>query len=136
MPKKATRPLPSLIALPMPQLPKRPHGTGPRPPLGRPGHPNGQKTREIDVRGQAIMESMDALRAVMAVTESFIADGPAYVQAVTEWLKLLKAAFDELEEGLKNGWLEGFVTLETEGVDSLDTALNCTPDLDECGHPI
>ncbi len=134
MPKKATRPLPSLIALPIPQLPKRPHGTGPRHPSGRPGQPDSQETRKVDIRGQAIMESMDALRAVIAVTESFIADGPAYVQTVTEWLKLLKAAFDELEEGLDKGWLDGVVTIETKGVDSLDAALDATPDLDDADN--
>jgi hypothetical protein len=86
--------------------------------------------REAGIRDQAIMESMDALRAVMALTESFIHKGPAYVRDVSEWLAQLKSALEELEEGLSKGWLDGVVTIESDGVNSLDATLDATPDLD------
>ncbi|MDD4930187.1 MAG: hypothetical protein PHP85_13045 [Gallionella sp.] len=123
------RPLPTLIALPIPKLAKL---------YGPPGaacfqHPLASKReepKELDVHKAAILDAIDALRAVIELTLSFLKDGADYVMQPVEWILQLKSSLDDLEEALWGCCLEESVTIDTEGVDGLDSILDSVPDFD------
>lgn len=135
MRKHIPRLLPTLIALPIPEF--RKHALSKR--LVRPSdiertlESNQSETKEIDVSKSAIFAAIDALQAVIALTHSFLKDAPDNVTEPEEWLARLAEVINFLEDALHLGLLdfEQHVTIETEGVDSLDEVLRQIPDFEE-----
>lgn len=135
MKKYTPRPLPKLIALPIPEFKQH----APLKKYGRPSsiqnalESNQSETNESDVHKSAIIAAIDALQSVIALTYSFLKDVPDNIAEPEEWLTQLGEAIDFLEEALRLGLLDPDqnVTIETEGVSSLDSTLTEMPEFEE-----
>lgn len=136
MRKHATRLLPTLIALPIPEFRQRTLSKRLVCPsdIGKTLTSDQSGTKVIDHRQFAIFLAIDALQAVIALTHSFLKDVPDNVTEPEEWLARLEEAINFLEDAVHLGLLDcdQHVTIETEGVDTLDEVLTQIPDFEEC----
>lgn len=125
----ATRSLPRLVLLPMPDDLKKWRRGPPRP------HTVLEVNAEDEVQGSrvgarafraALRSGMDDLFALVALVRGFTASGGAATQKTTAWLERLAGALDTLDQDIEAGCLDGDVTCDD--VYELDGTL------DECRY--
>lgn len=132
---RLTRPLPKLIALPMPdfkaaQFKAKPDTLGFK---NRFANQKEIELKDVSIYKSAILSSVDELLAVIKLTLSFLKDGPSYVTELEAWLSELEGCLYALEEGVWRGDFddEFTVTMDTEGLMGFDDFLNGMPLLEE-----
>ena len=132
---RLTRPLPKLIALPMPdfkaaQFKAKPDTLGFK---NRFANQKEIELKDVSIYKSAILSSVDELLAVIKLTLSFLKDGPSYVTELEAWLSEMEGCLYALEEGVWRGDFddEFTVTMDTEGLMGFDDFLNGMPLLEE-----
>jgi hypothetical protein len=124
------RPLPRLVLLPLPELTLKSR-SGPKK-----SRPNARLRSEPELKQErpspyveAMLSSMDELRALIVLVQSFLNSKDKAVGAVAEWLKKLLDELAYLDSDIANGNLDGKVT--ADDVSGLDDSLTEFPDLEE-----
>lgn len=132
---RLTRPLPKLIALPMPdfkaaQFKAKPDTLGFK---NRFANQKEIELKDVSIYKSAILSSVDELLAVIKLTLSFLKDGPSYVTELEAWLSEMEGCLYALEEGVWRGDFDDqfIVTMDTEGLMGFDDFLNGMPLLEE-----
>ena len=120
------RPLPRLLLLPLPAVDdEKKHGRTPPVLSGR--RPGGCPLSELlanDGFMEALMYSLDDLRALVRFVLQLLADRPSYAKEMILWLEGIGGCLDGFEDEAERGAFAGLVTLETEGVSELEEVLS------------